>query len=156
MDIFGYGQDAAVAKYMTWRPLTTLAEAESLVNAAIDDWASGERCAYVLELNSAAGRVVGMLDVRYSTEHAIDVGYVLDRSSWGQGLMPEALVALAEEALTTRAVFRVQATCDVENSASISTLEKAGFVREGRLERYLVHPNISSDPRPCYMYARCR
>jgi RimJ/RimL family protein N-acetyltransferase len=54
------------------------------------------------------------------------------------------------------AFHRVQATCDVENTGSWRALEKAGFVREGRLERYTIHPNTDPEPRACYMYARCR
>jgi [ribosomal protein S5]-alanine N-acetyltransferase len=53
-------------------------------------------------------------------------------------------------------IYRVHAACDVENIASQRALEKASFVREGRLERFTVHPNISPEPRPCFMYAKCR
>ena len=34
--------------------------------------------------------------------------------------------------------------------------EKSGFVREGLLRRWLLHPNISDQPRDCYSYARVR
>ena len=86
----------------------------------------------------------------------VDIGYVLAQAHWGQGLMPEAIAAVATAALAVPAFFRVQATCDVENRPSQRALEKAGFLREGRLERFTVHPNISPEPRACYMYARCR
>lgn len=43
-----------------------------------------------------------------------------------------------------------------ENHSSQRTLEKAGFAREGRMERYMIHPNISAEPRACFMYSRCR
>jgi [ribosomal protein S5]-alanine N-acetyltransferase len=49
-----------------------------------------------------------------------------------------------------------QATCDVENLASQRALEKSGFNREGRLERYNIHPNVAAEPRACFMYAKCR
>lgn len=35
-------------------------------------------------------------------------------------------------------------------------VETSGFVREGRLERYSIHPNVSPEPRPCFMYALWR
>src|SRR5207248_6686005 len=38
----------------------------------------------------------------------------------------------------------------------IDDLEKAGFVREGLLRRWQLHPNISDEPRDCYSYARVR
>ena len=76
--------------------------------------------------------------------------------AWGRGYMPEALSALTALALEREDIFRVQAFCDVENVPSQRALEKAGFFREGRHERFFVHPNVSAEPRPCYMYAKCK
>lgn len=86
----------------------------------------------------------------------VDIGYVLARALWGQGFMPKAIRALASAALGRPGSFRVHATCDNENVAPQRALEKAGFLREGRLDRYTVHPNISSEPRACLVYAKCR
>jgi RimJ/RimL family protein N-acetyltransferase len=85
----------------------------------------------------------------------IEMGYVLAPKHWGKGYMPEAVAALASAALDA-GYFRVQAHCDVDNVPSQRTLEKAGLAREGRLERYVVHPNVSPDPRPCFIYAKTR
>ena len=41
---------------------------------------------------------------------------------------------------------------DVENTALARVLEKVGMAREGILRRYIIHPNISSEPRNCFMY----
>jgi RimJ/RimL family protein N-acetyltransferase len=46
--------------------------------------------------------------------------------------------------------------CDVDNIASARVMEKAGLTLEGRLRRWLVHPNISDEPRDCLGYARVR
>jgi ribosomal-protein-alanine N-acetyltransferase len=39
---------------------------------------------------------------------------------------------------------------------SARVLEKSGFIREGLLRRWLLHPSISDEPRDCYSYARVR
>lgn len=70
--------------------------------------------------------------------------------------MPEAVTALADLALREPGVFRVQATCHVDNLASQRVLEKSGFAREGRLARWLVLPNLSPEPQASFMYARVR
>jgi len=54
---------------------------------------------------------------------------------------------------SAREVIRIGAVCDVENIGSARVLEKSGFVREGLLRRWLIHPNISDEPRDCYSYA---
>jgi RimJ/RimL family protein N-acetyltransferase len=88
--------------------------------------------------------------------HMVNIGYVLARNQWGQGLMPEAVRALKAEALGLPEIFRVEATCDVDNRASARVLEKSGFLLEGRLARFTVHPNLDVKPRDCLLYAACR
>jgi RimJ/RimL family protein N-acetyltransferase len=150
-----YTQDPAVARYMVWRPHASMTETVAFIAACRQSWTEGRSRAYVLTLRDDARQPIGMLEARL-LGHKVDLGYVLSRRHWGAGLMPEAVRAVAEAALGRPDVFRVQATCDVDNLASARTLEKAGFAREGRLERCTVHPNISLDPRPCFLYARCR
>jgi [ribosomal protein S5]-alanine N-acetyltransferase len=148
-----YGQDTEVSRYLVWRPHTDVAQAEAFIEECIQSW-SNERRAYVLTRHGD-DTPMGMLDAR-ALGHMVDIGYVLAREHWGQGFMPEAIATLVDSLFAQPAVFRVQATCDVDNTASRRTLEKAGFSREGRLEAYIVLPNISAKPRPCYMYAKCR
>jgi [ribosomal protein S5]-alanine N-acetyltransferase len=140
---------------MTWRPHTSLAETEEFIGGCVRDWLSGSRLPYMLTLRDAPDRAIGVLEAR-PVSHLLDIGYALSRAHWGKGLMPEAIRALADATLRNPEIFRVQATCDVENRASARALEKSGFFLEGRLERYTVHPNISPEPRPCFLYARCR
>jgi RimJ/RimL family protein N-acetyltransferase len=150
-----YTQDIEVARYTVWRPHTTLAETEAFIAQCIRNWTSGANKPYVLVPTEEPQQPIGVLEAR-TLSHIVDFGYVLSRSYWGRGLMPEAVCALAQSALEVPEVFRIQATCDTENLASARTLEKAGFVREGRLERHTMHPNISPEPRACFMYARCK
>ncbi|MES1945571.1 alanine acetyl transferase-like protein [Salinisphaera sp. PC39] len=150
-----YTSDPQVPKYMVWAPHTNVSETETFLEGCVADWNEGSRFAYALTLQGRASSPVGMLDAT-PKGHMLDIGYVLARDLWGRGLMTEAVMAFSELALALPGVFRLQASCDFENMASARTLEKSGFVREGRLDRYTVHPNISVEPRPCFMYARCR
>jgi [ribosomal protein S5]-alanine N-acetyltransferase len=150
-----YTQDAVVARYMVWRPHTQLSETAGFVERCMQGWASGQGRPYVLAFHDSEHLPLGMLEARLQP-HTIDIGYVLGRQHWGAGLMPEAIMALSELALALPDCFRIQATCDVENLASARTLEKSGFVREGKLARYAIHPNRSAEPSACFMYARCR
>jgi len=70
--------------------------------------------------------------------------------------MTEVLTEVAGWALSQPPVFRIGAVCDVENVGSARVMEKAGLVREGLLRRWLMHPNLSTEPRDCFSYARGR
>ena len=54
------------------------------------------------------------------------------------------------------AIWRIGAGCDVENLGSARVMERAGLTREGVLRRWIIHPNISSEPRDWLSYAKVR
>jgi RimJ/RimL family protein N-acetyltransferase len=72
-----------------------------------------------------------------------EIGYGLDRAHWGRGYMNEALQSLLAFAFGELALHRIEADVDPRNSASIRTVERLGFQREGYLrERWLVNGEI--------------
>jgi RimJ/RimL family protein N-acetyltransferase len=93
-----------------------------------------------------------MIEIRVD-EFKADVGYVISRENWGQGIATEALRSLVDWALSDDSIYRVWALCDVENPASARVLEKVGMQRKGVLRRQMIHPNVSDAPRDCYCYA---
>jgi [ribosomal protein S5]-alanine N-acetyltransferase len=149
-----YAQDPQVCQYMIWLPHTSQADTEAFIASCIQAWDNALRFPYVIT-RTDSDTAIGMLEAR-AQGSTIDIGYVLARTHWGQALVPEAIQALTNAALQQPSIFRVQATCDTNNIASQRALEKSGFIREARLERYTVHPNISPEPRACFMYARCK
>lgn len=150
-----YTQDLDVARYLVWRPHQSIGETEAFILNCMQGWASGQRRPFILTRRENSRIPIGMLEARI-LPNAIDLGYVLQRSYWGAGLMTEAILALSDAALSLPECSRVQATCDTENHASVRVLEKAGFTREGRLERHSVLPNLGPEPRASFMYARSR
>ena len=138
---------------MVWVPHETVEVTRQFISSCIAAAENGTAVPYILT-SKGTGQVIGMIEARPS-ECRVNIGYVLARASWGQGLMPEAIRALSDVALSGP-FFRVEATCDAENSASARALEKSGFSWEGRLARYMVHPNLSAEPRDSWLYATHR
>jgi RimJ/RimL family protein N-acetyltransferase len=146
-----YGQDTEVTKYLTWRPHESIRQSERFVAGCIVAWESGGRFPWAIALKGA-DKPAGMIEIRVDGFKA-EVGYVLARPHWGQGLMTEAARRVVNWALSQPEVYRVWAYCDVVNLASARVLEKAGMQHEGILRRYAVHPNVSDLPRDCHSYA---
>jgi len=72
-----------------------------------------------------------------------ELGYALGRAYWGKGYMNEALNALVLHAFEVMGLRRLEADVDPRNTASIRTLERLGFQREGFLrERWRVNGEI--------------
>ena len=139
---------------MIWRPHNNLGETHAYIARCIATPHEVERT-YVLVGNDD-NVVGGAFALRRRAAHRLDCGYVLARRWWQQGLMTEVLSEIAAWALRQPSIFRIGAVCDVDNVGSARVLEKSGFAREGVLRRWLVHPNISDEPRDCYSYARVR
>ncbi|MES2944354.1 MAG: GNAT family N-acetyltransferase [Pseudomonadota bacterium] len=149
-----YTQDVDVARYMVWQPHARLETTRNFIAGCIAQWNAGSALPYIITAKTS-GQLIGMLDARLHVP-IVNIGYVLAASQWGQGLMVEAIKAFTAIALRLPGVFRVEATCDVDNRPSARALEKSGFLLEGRLARHTVHPNLSAEPRDCFIYAACR
>lgn len=68
-----------------------------------------------------------------------EIGYAMGSAHWGKGYMNEALTALILHAFDVLDLRRLEADVDPRNTASIRTLERLGFQREGFLrERWHV------------------
>jgi len=149
-----YTQDPEVSRYMTWRPHRDVEETRTFLHHCTDAWRDGAGYPWVLGRKDA-GDLLGIAELRMRG-HMAELGYVLARAAWGQGLMAEALRPIVAWALEQPSIFRVWATCDVDNARSARVLERLGMQREGLLRRWIVHPNVSAEPRDCWCYARVR
>jgi len=147
----GWTQDTEVTRFLTWRPHQHLEQTKEFIRRCIIDWDRNWRFPYIITIKEI-NEVIGMIDPRIE-DHKMGIGYGLARSHWGKGYMTEATRAVIDWALQQKEIYRVFATTDVENIGSQRVLEKAGMIPEGILRRYMIHPNISDEPRDCYMYA---
>jgi [ribosomal protein S5]-alanine N-acetyltransferase len=51
-------------------------------------------------------------------------------------------------------IYRVWATCHVDNERSARLLERAEFTREGRLVRHGIYPNLGTEPLDSLLFAK--
>lgn len=86
------------------------------------------------------GRLAGQLTVSCVVRGAFDsayVGYWVDGALAGQGIAPTALALAVDHCFGPGGLHRVEANIRPENAASVRVVQKLGFRREGRHERYL-------------------
>lgn len=92
------------------------------------------------------GRVIGtLLLFRYDEVCGrLELGYVLGRRHWGQGLMREAVDAACSHVFGS-GLRRIEAEVDPANVASCRLLERAGFTLEGTLRQRWVAKGSAHD-----------
>ncbi len=122
-----YAQDLAVTRYLTWRPHADIAETRAVIDRFLAVWERQEEFCWLL-FTSDSGQMIGSIAAR-TEDDGFNLGFLLARSHWGSGYMPEAIAAVVDWAFTQPWVSRVWAACDVENHSSARALEKAGTAR---------------------------
>jgi RimJ/RimL family protein N-acetyltransferase len=152
-----YASDPAVTRFLLWRPQTSPQGVRDFLHGALERTAAGRELHWVITRAGRFGddRPIGAIGCTFDDFRA-ELGYVLGRAHWRQGIMSEAVRAVAEWVLALEPIHRVWAVCDVDNVGSAGVLEKAGLVREGVLRRWSLHPNVSDLPRDCYVYSAIR
>jgi len=148
-----YAQDGEVTRYLTWPPHTEIAQTRKFMESRLAAWETGEAYEWVITL-PPGDEAIGMIALRMQGYKA-DLGYVLARGYWGQGLVTEAGQAVVDWALAQPEVFRVWAVCDVDNPASARVMEKCGMSCEGVLRRWMKRPS-KGEPVDCLCYAKTK
>jgi RimJ/RimL family protein N-acetyltransferase len=149
-----YTHDPDVTRYVMWRPHTGVEQTLEFLKGCVAAWDGGKRFPFVIMVKGT-DTPIGMVDF-HITGSTVGIGYVIGRAYWGMGYVPEAVRVIVDWALSQPSIYRVCASCDVENTASSRVMEKVGMRREGVLRRYMIHPNISDEPRDCFLYAIVR
>ncbi len=89
-----YARDAALAKYMTWKPHQSVDETMEFLRRCERVWAEGSAFPWSL-WRKEDGALAGLIEIRVHA-NAVDLGYALVRRWWRQGLMSEAVTSVIE------------------------------------------------------------
>ena len=140
-DIFS---DPEVMRYWSTPPLPDRAAAVDLMNEIQEGFRQQTLLKWGIarRTDDALIGTTTLYNLDFSNRRA-EMGYALGREHWGQGYMAEALQALLAYCFEVLDLRRIEADVDPRNSASIQTLERLGFQREGFLrERWEVDGEI--------------
>jgi len=136
--------NAHVMRYWSTAPLADREAAAQLQREIADGNESDHMFKWGLALRDS-NTVIGtatLFNLNLDNGRA-ELGYAMSRAYWGKGYMNEALRALVSHAFDVMKLRRLEADVDPRNTASIRTLERLGFQREGFLrERWHVNGEI--------------
>lgn len=148
-ELYEWGGDPEVTKFMTWETFTSKEEAREYVAKVIlpHPWFKA------ICLN---GKPIGHVVLKQGSGiHSCraEVGYAIGRRYWKRGLTTTALVAALQMAFKDKelqGMERVDALVLPENVASARVLEKAGFHNEAFLRNYV---HLKGTLRDCFLFS---
>lgn len=138
--VFSILSDEEVMRYYDRLPLTSVQEAQQIIEWHQRRFESGEAIRWGITIKGE-NHLIGNCGYSWNLGHRFaEIGYVLSRTYWNQGIITEALRAILQFGFEMRNLHRVEAEVLPGNVASIRVLQKLGFQEEGVLrERILVN-----------------
>ena len=143
-DFFAVYSNPEVMRYWSTPPLPNREAAAKEITGIHEGFKRRESLKWAIALR-ADNRLIGTATLfRLDFTHRrAEIGYALGRDEWGKGYMQETLRAVINYAFDTLDFHRIEADVDPRNAASIRTLERLAFQREGYLrERWHVGGEI--------------
>ena len=137
---FAMHADPVAMRYGSHPPWTHVEQAREKFDSSLHDNAPDRQVCWAIA-DRHHDRMLGRVALFHvnAAQRLADVGYMLQRDSWGRGLAREATALALDHAFDGLGLRRVEADIDPRNLASCRLAERLGFVREGLLrERWEV------------------
>jgi len=133
----------ALLPYARWE---SMADAEAWFRRMQGMRDTGLALQFVVVSKSTGAAIGTCLLFRFEEASArAELGYVLGRAHWGQGLMREALQTLVGCAFGSMGLRRLEAEVDTRNRSSARLLLTLGFTKEGLLRQRWVSKGAAKD-----------
>jgi RimJ/RimL family protein N-acetyltransferase len=149
-----YASDPQATRYLSWRTHETVAQTKEFLEQAQATWTNGSEFIWVLVPRGGSDPIGALGAV--PGQHGVEIGYVLGRDWWGQGLMPEAVISVMRWLREQPNVYRIWAYCAVGHDRSARVLERSGMTYEGTLRRWVELPNLADEPCDALVFAWAR
>ncbi len=139
--MFAILSDPQSMKYWSEKPLADIDEAKKVLRKDLESDAKGDSMCWAVTFKGKTELIGKCILFHFSpANRRAEIGFILKREYWRQGLMHQALGAVINFAFGTLKLHRLEADTDVENAGSLALLEKLGFQREGLFrERWFVY-----------------
>jgi len=138
-DLLGVNGDDEVTRFLPYASWQGLADGQAWLARMRSREAAGDTLQFAI-LSQDTGRAIGSCLIFHHDEGSAraEIGYVLGRDHWRQGLAREALQSLVGWAMGPAGLRRLEAEINPINQASARLLLSLGFQAEGLLrERWL-------------------
>lgn len=135
-DMYTYGSNEEVSKYVTWETHKTLSDTKEYIEFILNQYENKKIAPWGIEYKEN-GKFIGTIDfVSWQIKHNIaEIGYVISQDYWGKGIVTEAVNEVIKFGFNNMDLVRIQARCDIENIGSARVMEKARMSFEGIIRK---------------------
>ncbi|NLC65082.1 MAG: GNAT family N-acetyltransferase [Erysipelothrix sp.] len=130
--LYEYSSDPLVTEYVSYNTYKSMHDAyDSLQHFFLNRDPNKHFNALAIILKESQ-RMIGTVDSGpIQMGDTVEIGYVLHRDYWNQGLMTEAVMCYVRHLFEDKNIRRIEITHLKQNEGSRRVIEKVGFVYEG-------------------------
>lgn len=128
-DLFEYGKDPLVTKFLTWGPMVLSIEAKrSIKEIFYPRIKNGIPRGYAI-IDIEKKKMIGTVDFHSKVKDAkiAEIGYVIHKDYWGQGIMTQAVKKLIDLGFSYLEYDKIIIKHLSKNIGSQKVIEKSGF-----------------------------
>jgi len=144
-DVYEIFSDPEAMRYWSSPPMQEKSAAAEKISKVQQEYQDGEAICFGLE-HRLDKKIIGTCSLFriHETSKRAELGYILNRSYWRQGLMQEALKALLSHFFRDLEFNRLEAEIDPRNLGSKGMLLSLGFLKEGFApHRWIINDEVS-------------
>ncbi|WP_144208880.1 GNAT family N-acetyltransferase [Shewanella donghaensis] len=125
-----YRADPVIAQYQSWESYV-FEDAKGLFEGMDYSLFGHAGMWFQLAIVDKSDMLIGDVALHFIDEQQMEVGFTIANKYQQQGIATEAMSAVIEYLFMELNKYRITATTDAENLASMALLEKLGFRKEG-------------------------
>ena len=131
-DVFEYASDDEVTQYMTWNTHKSIDDARGFISFTLGRYERDEAGEWGIVLKETS-KLIGAMGFPWCDmkNKRAEIGYVLSRRFWGQGIMPEAVSRVLKFAFEEMGLNRIECCHFLPNEKSGRVMQKVGMSFEG-------------------------
>lgn len=146
---YTYASKPEATKFVAWVTHRNLVDTRHYLAATIGGWKAGIDYSYGIRLPNR--RLIGSCGI-INDHGAIQFGYILSPSQWGNGYATEVCRALMGILKSMREVSTIGTFTDADNVASGRVLIKSGLHMVERREKWFSFVNQGNAMKDCMIY----
>lgn len=135
-EMYAYGSDKEVAKYVTWETHKSIDDTKQFVEFVLNKYKNKQVAPWGIEYKEN-GKFIGTIDFVWwePNNKGAEIGYAISKDYWGKGLTTEAAKEVVKFGFEKMDLVRIQAKSSAENLGSQRVMEKVGMTFEGTLRK---------------------
>ncbi len=141
-ELFLCASDPVVTEFLPWHPATGVESVKNFLHDQIARRKRGESLGLAVLLDGALIGSVDLMGLHAARKSGVaEIGYLMNRTCWGQGLMTEAATVARDHGFVQFDLKKLIGFADENNAGSRRVLEKLGMQQAGEEYRTVKSEN---------------